>query len=194
VNARMRLLVTAGVALSALTGCAHTAFDRHLKAGDWRAAADAFAMDSTLQRDASALRRAAYLHAHPDSTTWDPTRAASLLALAGRGDPRPYDLRLQRVLLQFAIADEARAAEEEELREQMRRAQQDAEALRAELDSVAVRAATQEEERALLHRLVMRLEADLRARESEINTLREELARLKAIDLGVPARPPLAPR
>jgi hypothetical protein len=193
VSARVRYRATVAVAMLALTGCVHTAFDQHLRAGEWQSAVDAFARDSTLQRDPSALRRAAYLHAHPESTTWNPTRAASLLALAGRGDPRLHDLRLQRVLLQFAIADEARAAVAEDLRDQMRLAQQFAEALRAELDSVAVRAASQDEERALLHRLVVRLEADLRAREAEINTLRGELERLKAIDLGVPGRPPTAP-
>jgi hypothetical protein len=179
--------------MMAVTGCAHTAFDQHLKTGDWRAAADAFASDSSLQRDVSALRRAGYLHADPDSATWNPTRAAQLLALAGRGSPRPEDLRLQRVLLQFAIADEQRDADANRLKERVRLAQREVEGLRVELDSVALRAATKEEERALLHRLVARLEVDLRAREFEINTLRQELERLKAIDLGVPTRPPIAP-
>jgi chromosome segregation ATPase len=181
-----------GIALLCLTtACARTTFHGHVRAGEWEQAARAFAETPDLQDNASALRRAAYLHAHPDSATWDPERAADLLARArARRAATAADQRLELALRAYA-----RAVEAQSLR---------IGALEATADSLTATAAQMEDERIRLqsaltrqteeHDLVLqqlrRLEQDLRIRDAELAALRSELERLKAIDLA-PPRPPL---
>ncbi len=178
-------------------GCAHSAFDQQLRAGRWQEAQAAFHRDSTLQRNPVALRSLAALHSDPDSATWDPALALELLRRAraydgGRGGP-PDVARLERLLSVLLTEREAQVRSVRALQDSV--AQQRAELawLQREHDERVADGAARESERALLQRLVARLEADLRDRESQLVMLRLELDRLKAIDLTPPARPPRPP-
>ncbi len=180
------------LAILLVAGCARTPFDEHLRAGRWSDAAAAFAADSTRPYGARTLRRVAHLHAEPDSATWDPQRAAMLLALARSrgGRPVPADVRLEAVLTRMVAERDDREAREGALRALLALAERDADSVRAAHARLLDRVVAQEEERALLHRLIARLEADLRDREAQIVALRAELDSLKAIDLAPPSRSP----
>lgn len=186
-----RALVLCTVA-GAITGCAHSAFERQVRTG---AAPDillAFAADSGLQRDVQALRTVARLHLDPEGSAWDPERALQLLEQARGYDRRRTstgdDLLLESLLrvhleqLATAGTRERRLSDSvTQLVAEVRRAQE-------LLTERTTDLSAQRDERDLLQRLVARLEADLRERESQLVILRLELDRLKAIDL-LPSRP-----
>jgi hypothetical protein len=178
----------------AAVACAHTgAFDRSLRAGRWQDAAAEFRADSALQRNATALRRAARIHAVPDSVTWDPDRALELLAraraLAPRARVEDADSRLEAMLEYVVRERAARGAQMIVLRDSLAGAAAEVTRLRAELAELRETNAAHESERAVLERMVSRLEADLRDRETQISALRSELDRLKEIDLARSSRP-----
>jgi chromosome segregation ATPase len=180
-----------GVAM-AMTGCAHSAFERQVRAGSANDILYAFAADSSLQRDAQALRTVARVHLDPDGRAWDPARALQLLEQArsydrrrtAQGDDLVLESLLRVHLEQLATA----GSREQRLSDSV--AQLVAEVRRAQdlLTERTTELSAQREERDLLQRLVARLEADLRARELQLVELRLELDRLKAIDLS-PSRP-----
>jgi hypothetical protein len=186
------VLRTAGAVFVA--GCAHTgAFDRTLRAGRWQDAAAEFRSDSALQRNAVALRKAAHIHAMPDSVTWDPDRALELLvrarALAPRAPVPEADERLE-AMLEFVVRERAaRGAEMIVLRDSVAGIGAEIDRLRAQLAAQRETNAAHESERAVLNRMVAQLEADLRDRETQLAGLRNELDRLKAIDLARSSRP-----
>ena len=174
--------------------CAHSgAFDRSLRAGRWQDAAVAFGKDSALQRNATALRLAARIHAVPDSATWDPDRALELLAraraLAPRGRTEEADGRLESMLEYVVRERAAHGAEMIVLHDSLAAVTAEMSRLRAELAELRETNAAHESERSVLERMVSRLEADLRDRETQIAGLRSELDRLKEIDLARSSRP-----
>lgn len=179
------------VALGLTAACTPTTFHGHLRAGQWQLAAVAFEESADLQYDAWALRRAAYLHAHPDSVTWNPGRAAFLLELARqRRAASAADARLETILRAYARELEAHAR-------RVGRLEADADslvALTAQLDAERRRLEAaltlQTEERETVQRTLLRVEQDLRARDAELAALRSELERLKAIDLAPPRAAP----
>ncbi|WP_337172290.1 hypothetical protein [Gemmatimonas aurantiaca] len=182
------------VLCGAIAACAHSAFERQLRAGRWEEAATIFRNDSLLLRDVGAIRRVARIHAMPDSSTWDPQRALELLRAS-----RTYfqtrtvpegDVRLERLLQLIVSERRTHEAEHLRLRDSLDDQRMEMERLQRDSEQLRTVSATNEAERVLLQRLVTRLESDLRDRENQLGTLRSELERLKAIDLSRPARPP----
>lgn len=178
----------------AIAACAHSAFERQLRAGRWQEAATIFRNDSLLLQDVVAIRRVARIHAMPDSSTWDPERALELLRAS-----RTYfqtrevpegDVRLERLLQLIVSERRAHDAERIRLRDSLDDQHMEMERLQRDTEQLRTVSASNEAERMLLQRLVTRLESDLRERENQLGTLRSELERLKAIDLSRPARPP----
>ena len=185
-------VLTAGVACGA--ACAHVgAFDRNLRAGRWQEAATAFRADPALQRNANALRLAARIHSVPDSATWDPDLALDLFARArALTPPNPMedaDRRTEAVLRYVVRERAARGAEAIVLRDSIEHIGRDAERLRAELVQLRETDVAHESERAVLERMVSRLETDVHDREVQMAALRTELDRLKEIDLARAAHP-----
>ncbi len=187
-----RSLLLILVALAGV-GCRHSAFDQRLRAGNWVEAAEIFRRDSALQLDLNALRKAARLHATPDSTTWDANRALALFDAArdrsADGTLPDDDVRLE-TLLRHLVRERA----EWQLRigalsDSIQSLERETERLRAEIVELRENAAAHREEHALLQRLITRFEGDLRDRELQIAALRMELDRLKAIDLTRPSDP-----
>lgn len=185
----MRRLGIAALCLTA--ACAPTTFHGHLRAGEWQLAARAFEESADLQYDAWALRRAAYLHAHPDSVTWNPGRSAYLLELARQRRPASAaDARLEAILRTYAAELESharRVAQLEAVVDSLTAITVQLEAERSRLEAALV---AQTEERDSTQRQLLRVEQDLRARDAEVFALRSELDRLKAIDLAPPRASP----
>lgn len=184
--------VPALVALCLTAACAPTSFHGHLRAGQWQEAARAFDESPELQLDAWALRRAAYLHADPDSATWNPGRAAHLLELARqRRAASAADARLEAILRSYVVELDARARRIVQLEVAVDSLTALSVALETERARLLEAAASQAEERDALQRDLVRLEQERRLRELDLAALRFELDRLKAIDL---APPRVAPR
>lgn len=185
-------MLTVGTALAA--ACAHVgAFDRNLHAGRWQEAATAFRADPSLQRNANALRLAARIHSVPDSATWDPDLALDLFARArALSPPNPVDEgdRRTEAVLRYVIRERAaRGAEAIVLRDSIAHISRDAERLRADLVQLRETDVAHESERAVLERMVTRLETDVHDREVQMAALRTELDRLKEIDLARSSHP-----
>jgi hypothetical protein len=189
---RVRVAVLmSGAALGA--ACAHVGtFDRNVHAGHWQEAAAVFRADSSLQRNANALRLAARIHATPDSATWDPDRALDLFERARVLSPRAVpeaDLRAE-AMLRFIVRERAaRGAQAIVLRDSIDKMARQADQLRVELVQLRETDVAHESERAVLERMVSRLETDVHDRETQMATLRTELDRLKEIDLARAAHP-----
>jgi hypothetical protein len=179
--------------LLATVGCARSAFEQQVRAGQWQVAANTFRSDSLLLRKSEAVRRAARIHAMPDSTTWDPVRALELLRASRvymSADKVPEgDLRLEQLLQLIVQERHANRSSREALEDSVRRFAGANEELRLENERLRLAGTATDSARVLLQRLVARLEADLRDREMQLATLRSELERLKAIDLSRPSRP-----
>jgi chromosome segregation ATPase len=175
--------------------CAHAgAFDRALRAGQWQAAASAFRSDSALQRNAVALRAAARIHADPDSATWDPDRALTLLKQSqARSAPQPLpdaDRRLEAMLAYIAGVRAETSARAAALRDSLEQGRVQLAADLAELARLRRANASLDDENSLLQRVAARLEAEGRDREARVAEIQSELDRLKKIDLiRQPVRP-----
>ncbi len=176
------------------TACARGAFEHQLRAGHWYDAAATFYADSALHRNPDALRRVAHIHATPDSVTWDPERALDLLTSARAYTPEgrvpASDVRLEGLLRHVMQERAARETLMITFRDSLERIREEVGNLRAVHARLLANVNAHDEERALLQRLVARLESDLRERETQLSTLRLELDRLKAIDLTPPVRAP----
>ena len=178
--------------LPLFAACAHapstTAFDDHLRHQRWTDAAAAFERDSSLHDDVRALERAAELYATPNRATWDPDRAAALYEeareLASGHRLSPEAARISALVDEVIRVRAERRARERELLDALARADSATHTVRLERERLLAIVAVNDEERALLVRLVARLESELRERESQMGALRSELNRLKAIDLS----------
>lgn len=171
------------IVCAAAAGCAARPFDRHFEAGRYAEAASIFAADSALHRDERALYRAATLHAIPGSATYDPERARELLHRMLMLKPDGDHAAAARRLLAFV--------------DEIRRLDATATRLRQQVDSIAARLAEVEQDRNslqdmlsrerqqvdLLRTLAQRLETDLRTTEARLRIMRDDLERLKEIDL-----------
>ena len=180
------------LSLPLFAACAHapstTAFDDHLRHQRWTDAAAAFERDSSLHDDVRALERAAELYATPNRATWDPDRAAALYEeareLASGHRLSPEAARISALVSEVIRVRAERRARERELLDALARADSATHTVRLERERLLAIVAVNDEERALLVRLVARLESELRERESQMGALRSELNRLKAIDLS----------
>lgn len=172
--------------LATTTACATTQFDRYLSSQQWAEAARVFAADSSLQNDEHALFEAGVLYGSPGRPTFDAERSRALLRrLIARF---PQSKHLGDATDRLALLDEiARAKREGEAHQRELTAQIDAlttetRQIRARLDSLSGQTDQ-------LKRSAARTEAELHDREEQIKTLRNELQRLKEIDLK-PRKPP----
>ena len=154
-------------------GCAtRSAFDRFMGADLYEEAALAFQQDSTLWNDSEALLSAGQLFANPSLSVHDPAQARRVLERLVSAFPRTAEARQGGVVLALLT--------------QMERGERELAALTTELhdriaqaDTLAASRKAAEGEIQALRRAVARLEADL-------ENARQELERLKAIDLGRP--------
>lgn len=170
--------------LSVPTGCATSVFDQHFEQGRYVAAAAAFDQDSTLHRDERSLFRAGLVRAFPSSPVFDPSLALDYFARLEAAFPdSPYRVEASRIVT--LLEDRARLRSELELH------RSDLDDLRSRIVEFAERERRMEqrgEEReaevARLEALATQLESHLRQRSGELAALRQELERLKAIDLG----------
>jgi len=172
--------------IATTTACATTQFDRYLSRQQWADAARAFAADSSLQNDEHALFEAGILYGSPGRPTFDPERSRTLLRrLIARF---PQSKHLGDATDRLALLDEiARAKRDAESHERELTAQIDAlttetRQLHARLDSLSGQSDQ-------LRRSAARAEAELHDREEQLKALRNELQRLKEIDLK-PRKPP----
>jgi len=174
--------------LATTTACATTQFDRYLARQQWAEAARVFAADSSLQNDEHALFEAGVLYGSPGRPTFDAERSRALLRrLIARFPQSKY---LGDATDRLGLLDEvARVKREAEAHERELAARVDAlttetRQLQARLDSLSGQSDQ-------LRRSAARTEAELHDREEQLKTLRNELQRLKEIDLK-PRRPPPA--
>jgi peptidoglycan hydrolase CwlO-like protein len=175
-----------------LGACSVSSFDRHLAAQRWSDAADAFDADSSLLSSDRALYRAALLHASPALPTWEPLRARELLAFLLTEHPgsmhRESALRLVELIDEMESRRMHAEARQQQLETQRARLQNEVADLRTQLNATERRMQATDEESALLRAAVERLQLIVRDREEQLRQLRQELDRLKAIDLRVPPR------
>jgi hypothetical protein len=182
VGRKTRLLA---LGIASTTACATTQFDRYLAKQQWADAARVFAADSSLQNDEHALYEAGMLYGSPGRPTFDAERSRLLLRrLISRF---PQSKHLGDATDRLALLDEiARNKQESEAHQRELMAQIDAltletRQLRARLDSLSGQTDQ-------LRRSAARAESELRERDEQLRALRNELQRLKEIDLK--PRPP----
>jgi hypothetical protein len=177
-----------------LAACATSPFDRHYNARRWSDAAAVFAADSSLHADARTLYRAALIHAAPGSDVHDPLRARALLDRLLSAHPTsghaidPATIALYTLLIDIEYSRAAAAAREVMLRDSLYAVTAEADRLRDEIGLLEARLGEERQATTDLRHLIDRLAADLRGREAQLTEIRDELARLKAIDLQ---RPPV---
>lgn len=174
--------------LAATTACATSQFDRYLSRQQWADAARVFAADSSLQNDEHALFEAGVLYGSPGRPTFDAERSRLLLRRLIARFPQSKYLgdATDRLALLDEIARAKRDAEahERELTMRIDALTTETRLLQARFDSLA----SQSDQ---LRRSAARAEAELHDREEQLKALRNELQRLKEIDLK-PRRPPAA--
>lgn len=133
-------------------------------------------------------------YAMPDSAYWNPVRADSLFKDArmrgGAGKLSEQDERLHALVREVIRGRDEREGHERMLRSAIARAQDEAEALRSQRAQLAYRLDATAEDRQRLTRAIEMMESQLRDKEIQLESLRLELDRLKAIDLSPPARTP----
>ena len=177
-------IVALGIAT--MTACATTQFDRYMSRQQWTEAARAFAADSSLLNDEHALFEAGVLYGSPGRPTFDLERSRTLLRRLIARFPQTKHLgdATDRLALLDEISRSKRAAEthERELTAQIDSLTTETRQLHARLDSLN----TQSDQ---LRRSAARTEAELHDREEQLKALRNELQRLKEIDLK-PRKPP----
>lgn len=182
----VRCLALACVLVSA--GCATTQFDRYFEAQRWSDAAVEFAADSTLRGDERSLFRAAQVFGSPKSSAFDPDRARALLEELVRrypaSDQVPAALSFIALLDEMQRIQTENTLRERELQNEIRTLTHEIERLEERIRWFESRFVAQEEQNETLRKIADRLENDLRRREGELETLQEELDRLKDIDLG----------
>lgn len=176
-------IVALGLAVT--TACAPTQFDRYLANQQWADAARVFAADSSLQNDEHALYEAGVLYGSPGRPTFDADRSRALLRRLLTRFPRSKyrgaaSDRLS-LLDEIARARRESGAHERELTARIDALTIETRQLQTRLDSLSGQGDQ-------LRRSAARAEAELRDREEQLRILRNELQRLKEIDLK--PRPP----
>lgn len=183
----MAAAMLAVAATLSATGCVKPSqFDRDFVAEQWSDAAREFAADPSLRNNEHALYRAGVIFGTPRRPTYDPAKALELFsALLARFPSTSHraDATARLLLLEDVLRLQREAGVHEvELQAQVAALTRDIHDVRARLDL-----ATSQSES--LQKIITRLEAERRDREEQLRALRQELQRLKEIDLR-PRRPP----
>ncbi len=167
------------------TACATTQFDRYLSKQQWADAARVFSADSSLQNDERALYEAGVLYGSPGRPTFDADRSRALLRrLISRFPQSKY---LGDATDRLALLDEmARAKRESDARQRDLALQ--IEALTTETRQLHARLDSLSGQSDQLRRSASKADSELHDREEQIRALRNELQRLKDIDLKRPPR------
>lgn len=176
---------TVALGLVVTTACATTQFDRYLSKQQWTEAARVFSADSSLQNDEHALYEAGVLYGSPGRPTFDADRSRALLRRLISRFPQSKYLgdATDRLALLDEIARTKRESDghQRELALQIETLTNETRQLRARLDSLIGQTD-------LLRRSAAKTESELHDREEQIRALRNELQRLKDIDLKRPPR------
>lgn len=150
--------------------------DRYFDEGRYEEVVRAFEADSSLWSDEGAVYRVAVARSLPGSQVYDPARARTWLGhflTNFRESQRRAEVRHLSALVE----------EVTRIQEEADRRQAEAEAASERVDSLKVVASEQA-------RMMEAVRADLRQRNRELGALRQELQRLKAIDLRLnPPKP-----
>jgi hypothetical protein len=160
------------LSLAALGACASAEIrpmDRYFVEGRYEEVVGAFEADSSLWSDEDAVYQVAVARSLPDSPVYDPARARDLL---------------DQFLTRFP--DSERWAEIRYLSalvEEIMRVQEEADGLEAEAAALSERVASLKAEVSEQARVIEEARAEIRRRDVELWALRQELQRLKAIDL-----------
>lgn len=181
----MTRLLLPGILSCALAvgACATSQFDRHFEEGRYEELGRLFESDSALQRDEQSLFRAGVAHALPSSPIYQPEVASELFDRLLTLHPKTsYRTRVEvlRGLLNEVVRLESAAGAREAEIEQLTRQGEEARERIAWLESLLER---QEAQANIFRGLAERLEAQLRDTKSQLESLQEELQRLKEIDL-----------
>jgi hypothetical protein len=178
----MKRVVTMAATVATIAGCVHasTQFDRYIAQQRWSEAAQEFTTDSSLHYDERALYQAGSLFSTPGRPTYDPARSRQLFAiLLSRFPNTPHrdDARARMLLLDEVLRTQQETAQHQrELEARIAALTRESRDLRARADSLGASSDS-------LHGVVLRLDADRRDREVQLQVLRRELQRLKEIDL-----------
>jgi hypothetical protein len=180
------LLAASATIAAVIVACARPSqFDRLIADEQWNDAAKEFASDSALYTKEDALFRAGTLFGTPGRPTYDPERARQLFAtLLSRFPNTPHkdDAKARMLLLDEVLRMRQEAMQREhDLEGQIAALTKQTRDLRARSDSIAASSDS-------LRSAIVRLDADRRDKEAQLQSLRRELQRLKEIDLR--PRPP----
>lgn len=189
----MRAPLTAlALLVLAMSACATSPLDRLIDQGRFTEAVRTFENDSSLHASERALYLAAVLHARPRSATYDPGRARELLSrlvlLHPESSYGSEALRLLPLLAEIEAQQEQAARRQRQASSRMKAVEAEIASLRRHNDWLTDRFESKEGETAILQDIIARLEQQIRDRDLEVQGLREELDRLKQIDLRT-ARP-----
>lgn len=173
--------------LLASAGCATSSFDRHFEARRYAEAATAFDEDPSLHDEERALFRAGVAYALPESPVHRPERARDLLERLLDLHPgtahRDEAMRLLALLAELERLEANAARRERELRRRELTLTAQVARLRRSAEWLEARVEAGEKQMEMCRAMTARLDRTLRDREGELRALREELDRLKAIDL-----------
>ncbi|HEY4132809.1 MAG TPA: hypothetical protein VGM50_19505 [Gemmatimonadaceae bacterium] len=183
---RRSVAATAVIIVAIAVACAKPSqFDRLIADEQWNDAAKEFSADSALYTKEDALYRAGTLFGTPGRPTYDPERARQLFATLLSRFPNTThrdDARARMLLLDEVLRMRQQAMQREhDLETQIAALTKQTRDLRTRADSVSTASDS-------LRSAVVRIDADRRDKESQLQALRRELQRLKEIDLK--PRPP----
>lgn len=160
------------LSLAAFGACASAEtrpMDRYFAEGRYEELVHAFEADSSLWSEEDAVYQVAVARSLPDSPVYDPARARALL---------------DQFLASFRDSDHrAEVRHLSALVEEVMRVQEAADGLEAEVAALSERVDSLTAEVSEQSRVIEEARADIRQRDAELRALRQELQRLKAIDL-----------
>jgi hypothetical protein len=169
--------------------CATSAFDREFEAGQYAAARRIFEADSSLQRHEQSLFRAGLVHAFPGTSAYDPQKARQLFdRLLTLYPESSYgsSVRYLTVFMDEVDRLEKGTALRDEQIKQINNRIEELQERNLWLESLREKLEFQVD---TFGGLAVNLEKELRETRFRLRVLREELERLKEIDLKT-RRPP----
>lgn len=173
--------------LLASAGCATSQFDQHFEARRFGAAARAFDADPSLHDSERALFRAGVLHALPRSPAYEPDHARTLLnrllLLYPETAHREEATRLLAFLAELERLEEETVRRERALQRDIETSTAEIVHLQHRIGWLEARIEVQRWHGRFLRKFIDRLETDLQEKERQLQALRDQLDRLKELDL-----------